>query len=187
MELDLGAKIDETWHAMEDLVEAGLVRNIGVANFRVQLLQHLRSIARIAPQVNQVELHPFLVQEQLLRFCAHTGTVVTGFSPLGAGSYVQLDMATEQDSVLEHPAVLGIAKRLGKTPAQVVLRWSTARGCSVVVKSSKIQRLSENINIFDFDLSAEDMKAITKLDQNRRFNDPGVFCTGMGACVPIFG
>mmetsp|Transcript_77926 Transcript_77926/g.241557 ORF Transcript_77926/g.241557 Transcript_77926/m.241557 type:complete len:354 (+) Transcript_77926:53-1114(+) len=187
MELDEGVTIDETWGSMEGLVDEGLVRNIGVANFRVQLLQHLRRVARIQPQVNQVELHPFLAQDQLVRYCAHVGVAVTGFSPLGAGSYVELDMATADDSVLRRQEVLAIAERYRRTPAQVVLRWATQRGYSAVPKSSSASRLRENLSLFDFELSAEEVASITALDCGRRFNDPGVFCNGMGAFYPIFG
>mmetsp|Transcript_77927 Transcript_77927/g.241562 ORF Transcript_77927/g.241562 Transcript_77927/m.241562 type:complete len:354 (+) Transcript_77927:53-1114(+) len=187
MELDEGVTIDETWGAMEGLVDEGLARNIGVANFRVQLLQHLRRVARIEPQVNQVELHPFLAQDQLVRYCAHVGVAVTGFSPLGAGSYVALDMATAEDSVLSRPEVLAIAERHSRTPAQVVLRWATQRGYSVVPKSSSSSHLQENLYLFDFELSAEEVATIAALDCGRRFNDPGVFCIGMGAFYPIFG
>jgi len=187
MELDEGVTIDQTWAAMEKLVDAGLVRNIGVANFRVQLLQHLRKVARIQPQVNQVELHPFLVQDQLVRYCAHVGVAMTGFSPLGAGSYVELDMSKPEDSVLQHEVVGAIAKRCGRTPAQVVLRWGLHRGYSIVPKSVKTERLRENLAIFDFELSPADIAAISALDCGRRFNDPGEFCTGMGEFYPIYG
>mmetsp|Transcript_50334 Transcript_50334/g.81605 ORF Transcript_50334/g.81605 Transcript_50334/m.81605 type:complete len:364 (+) Transcript_50334:47-1138(+) len=187
MEMDEGVSINDTWAGMEELVEAGLVRNIGVCNFNVQLLQHLRSIARIPPQVNQVELHPFLVQEQLLRYCAHVGIAVTGFSPLGSGSYEAFGWRDPKESVLLHPTVAAISQKLGKTPAQVVLRWATLRGYSVVAKSSKTERQLENLSLFDFQLSAEDIASITALDRGLRYNDPGVFSQGMGACCPIHG
>lgn len=186
MELD-DVSINDTWAGMEELVDQGLVRNIGVANFNVALLRHLKVAARIQPQVNQVELHPFLAQDQLLRYCADVGIALTGFSPLGAGSYVTLGMAQEEDSVLRHPAVTAIAGRLGRSAAQVVLRWAVQRGYSVVPKSSRAERLRENVNIFDFQLSEQDMAELSKLDRAKRYNDPGVFCLGMGAIVPIFG
>lgn len=186
MELDEGVSVNETWAGMEELVDAGLVRNIGVANFSVSLLRQVKSVARIQPQVNQVELHPFLTQEQLLRYCFGTGVVLTGFSPLGAGSYVTLGMADEEDSVLRHPVVTAISSRLGCTPAQVVLRWAVQRGYSIVPKSSHLERLRENLSIFHFELTDEDMAALTGLNRNKRYNDPGVFGLGMGACVPIF-
>jgi D-xylose reductase len=168
--------ISETWQAMEDLVRAGLVRNIGVCNFNVSLLRDLLSYAQIAPAVLQVELHPLLAQEKLLRFCREKGIVVTAFSPLGAASYFSLGMAEPAESVLEHPTVRDAASRHRKTPAQVVLRWGVQRGTAVIPKTTSPERLRENLAIFDFELSAAEMAAIARLDRNRRFNDPGVFC-----------
>lgn len=187
MVLDEGVTIDETWAAMEQLADAGLARNIGVANFRVQLLQHLRKVARIQPQVNQIELHPFLAQDQLVRYCRQVGIAVTGFSPLGAGGYVEIGMAKEGESVLQTPVVTGIAARRHRSPAQVVLRWALQRGYSVVSKSNRKDRFVENLALFDFELSADDVAAIDALDCNKRYNDPGEFCVGMGVFCPING
>lgn len=166
----------ETWAAMEELVAAGLVRNIGVCNYNTALLRDLLSYAAILPAVLQVELHPYLAQEKLLRFCRANGIAVTGFSPLGALSYLALGMAGPEESVLEQPAVRAAAKRLNQTPAQVVLRWGVQRGTAIVPKTSRPDRLAENLAIFDFELTADEMRAIGVLDRNRRFNDPGVFC-----------
>jgi len=166
----------DTWGAMEELVDAGLVRRIGVCNVGVSLLRDLQASARIQPSVLQVELHPLLVQEKLLRFCRETGVAVTAFSPLGAPSYVPLGMATDDDSLLGHPVILGVAADVGRTPAQVLLRWGVQRGTAVIPKTSRPERLAENIALFDFSLAAEQMAAISGLDQGRRFNDPGVFC-----------
>lgn len=166
----------ETWAAMERLVDAGLVRNIGICNFGCSPIRDLLSYAKIRPAVLQVELHPYLTQEKLLRYCRDERIVVTGFSPLGASSYLSLGMANEEESVLRQPAVLIAAKRLGKTPAQVVLRWAVQRGTAIVPKSVHPQRLAENLAIFDFELSSDEMQAISNLNRNRRFNDPGVFC-----------
>jgi diketogulonate reductase-like aldo/keto reductase len=166
----------ETWGAMEDLVRAGLVKHIGVCNFNCALLRDLLSYARTRPEVLQVELHPYLAQEKLLRFCREAGIAVTGFSPLGALSYLSLNMATEDESVLRQPAVTAAARRLGKSSAQVVLRWGVQRGTAVVPKTSRPDRLAENLALFDFELSPEEMQAISSLDRGRRFNDPGAFC-----------
>jgi D-xylose reductase len=166
----------ETWQAMEELVDAGLVRNIGVCNYNVSLLRDLLSFARIKPAVLQVELHPYLTQDKLLRFCRENGIAVTGFSPLGAASYVALNMAGPQDSVLVQPVVEQAARRLGKSPAQVVLRWAVQRGTAIVPKTARPERLAENLALFDFALSDEEMQAISSLNCDRRFNDPGVFC-----------
>jgi D-xylose reductase len=168
--------ISETWRAMEDLVRAGLVRNIGACNFNISLLRDLSAHARIAPAVLQVELHPYLAQEKLLRFCREQGIAVTAFSPLGALSYFSLGMAEKDESVLEQPVVRDAASRHGKSPAQIVLRWAVQRGTAVIPKTTRPERLRENLAIFDFELTAEEMAAIARLDRSRRYNDPGVFC-----------
>ncbi|HEX4143554.1 MAG TPA: aldo/keto reductase [Pirellulales bacterium] len=166
----------ETWGAMEDLVDAGLARHIGFSNFNCALLRDLLSYARIAPEVLQVELHPFLAQEKLLRFCRESKIAVAGFSPLGASSYLELNMATGDESVLRQPVVTAAAGRLGKSPAQIVLRWAIQRGTAIVPKTARPERLAENLALFDFELSSGEMAAIAALDRGRRFNDPGVFC-----------
>jgi D-xylose reductase len=138
-------------------------------------LRDLQAGARIQPAVLQVEMHPLLAQEKLLRFCRESGVAVTAFSPLGAPSYVPLGMAAAGDSLLEHPALTEIAAAVGRTPAQVLLRWGVQRGTAVIPKTSRPERLAENLAVFDFALSDEQMQAITGLDEGRRFNDPGVF------------
>jgi D-xylose reductase len=165
----------ETWGAMEKLVEAGLVRNIGVSNYGAALLRDLLSYARIRPSVLQIELHPFLTQEKLVRFARESGLAVTAFSPLGAQSYHSIGMAEADESVLDHPAVRDSAWLQGRTPAQIVLRWAIQRGTSVVPKTTSRERLVENLALHDFELSDEEMSAISALNRNRRFNDPGVF------------
>lgn len=179
--------IHETWRAMEQLVRDGLVRNIGVCNFNCALLRDLLSSAEIPPTVLQVELHPYLTQEKLLRFCQQRRVAVTAFSPLGAASYFSLNMAEKGEAVLEQPVVRDIASRHGKTPAQVVLRWGLQRGTAVIPKTMRPERLRENLAIFGFELADDEMRAIANLDRNRRFNDPGVFCEqAFGTFCPIY-
>ena len=179
--------LSETWGAMEALVDAGLTRNIGICNMDIQLITDLLSYARIKPAVLQVELHPYLTQPTLVRWARSQGIAVTGFSPLGAGSYASLNMSSMSESVLTDPSVLEIASRYKKTPAQVVLRWGVQRGTSVVPKSTKVHRLVENISIFDFALTEADMVTISALNRNRRFNDPGVFCeAAFNTYCPIY-
>ena len=168
--------LGDTWEAMERLVDAGLVRRIGVCNYGVSLLRDLVATARIPPAVLQVEMLPLLAQEKLLRFCHESKIAVTAFSPLGAPSYVPLGMATAADSLLAHPVVTGVAAAVNRTPAQVLLRWGIERGTSVIPKTSRPERLAENLAASRFSLSTEQMAAITALDAGRRFNDPGVFC-----------
>jgi D-xylose reductase len=172
----IAVPLAQTWRAMEDIVASGIVRNIGVSNYNCALLRDLLSYARIRPAVLQVELHPYLAQEKLVRYCHDESIAVTGFSPLGALSYVSLQMAGEEESVLGEPIVKAAAARCGKTPAQVVLRWGVQRGTAVVPKTSRAGRLAENLAIFDFELTQGEMESITSLDRRRRFNDPGDFC-----------
>lgn len=179
--------LSETWGAMEDLVRAGLVKNIGVCNFGVSLLRDLLSYAQIPPAVLQVELHPYLTQEKLLRFCRESGIAVTAFSPLAAQSYFSLGMAREDESVLEQHAIVAAAARHNKTPAQIVLRWGVQRGTAVVPKTVRAERLRENLALFDFALEAEEMRQVSALDRSRRFNDPGEFCEpAFGTFFPIY-
>ncbi len=177
----------DTWGAMENLVRAGLVRHVGVCNYGVALLRDLLAQARVRPAVLQVELHPYLAQEKLLRFCRDEGIAVTAFSPLGAASYVPLGMATAADGVLDDPAVVAAARDTGRSPAQVVLRWGVQRGTGVIPKTSRPERLRENLALFDFELPPGRMAAISALDRGRRFNDPGVFCeAAFNTFFPIY-
>ncbi len=166
----------DTWKAMEALVDNGQVHRIGVCNYNTGLMHDLLSYARIKPAMLQIESHPYLTQEALLRLCDMNDIPVTAFSPLGALSYLELEMAEQQESVLEQEAVLSAAERLGKTPAQIVLRWGVQRGTAVIPKTSKAHRMIENAALFDFELSQQEMSDISDLNSNRRFNDPGVFC-----------
>ena len=179
--------LQETWKAMETLVDTGLARHIGVCNYNIALVRDMLSYARIPPAVLQVESHPYLTQEKLMRFCREQDIAVTSFSPLGALSYLELEMADASESVLVQPAVVAIAERLGRTPAQVVLKWGVQRGNSIIPKTSRAERLVENAALFDFDLSAEDMSQINALNRNQRFNDPGVFTeSAFNTFFPIY-
>ncbi|MBL6746565.1 MAG: aldo/keto reductase [Pseudomonadales bacterium] len=186
MEID-PVPLHQTWAAMEDLKESGLVKHIGVCNYNSALLHDLMAYAKQKPEVLQVEAHPYLSQERLIKLAQDYGMTVTAFSPLGALSYVSLDMAAENESVLETDAVKTAAARLGKTPAQVVLRWGVQRGTAIIPKTARKERLKENLALFDFELSAEEMQAISALNSNRRFNDPAVFCeAAFNTFYPIY-
>ena len=171
---------------MENLVNKGLVRNIGVCNFNTAGLRDILSFCTIPPAVLQVELHPYNQQQLLVRFCEEEGIVVTGFSPLGSSSYVELDMAKKTDSCMLEEVVKTIASAKGKTPAQVLLRWGIERKMSIIPKSTKVHRMKENIDILDFSLTKEDMDQLNSLERGRRFNDPGDFTLGMNTFCPIY-
>ena len=167
--------IRETWEAMEEVVQAGLVKRIGICNFGCSLLRDLLSYAKLRPAVLQIEAHPYLSQEKLLRFCGEVKIAVTAFSPLGAQSYFSLGMADETESLLQHSLIHEVAACQHRTPAQVLLRWGIQRGTAVVPKSANFGRLKENLGVFDFELSEAEMRSISRLNRNRSFNDPGDF------------
>ena len=187
MEEDEGVPMRETWEAMEELVREGLVKNIGICNIGVAMLRDILQYCKIKPTVLQVEIHPYNTQEKLLKFCREKGVAVTAFSNLGAGSYVELGMATQNDSCLEEEVVKQIAQKHGKTPAQVVLRWAVQRGTAAIPKTSSPERMAENINIFNFNLSDDEINTINGLNKNRKFNDPGHFCeAAFNTFYPIY-
>ena len=179
--------LQDTWHAMEALKAGGRARHIGVCNYNSGLLHDLMNYAQVRPEVLQIESHPYLTQSRLVRLAQQYGLTVTAFSPLGASSYFELDMAEQQESVLDAEVVNRIAVAHQRTPAQVVLRWALQRGTGVVVKSVNPDRMRENLALDDFELADNEMDAISALNINRRFNDPGDFCEGaFGTFHPIY-
>ncbi len=179
--------IRETWEAMQELTQSGLVREIGVSNFGTTMLRDIMSYAKVPPAMLQIELHPYLTQEKLVRFCRESNIAVTGFSPLGAQSYFSLNMANADEAVIEQDVVKSIARQHDRTPAQVVLRWGIQRGNAIVPKSSHVDRLRENLSLFDFKLSDDEMRSIDGLDRGRRFNDPGDFAeAAFNTFFPIY-
>lgn len=160
--------LEKTWRAMEVLVEKGLVKSIGVANFSAMMLTDLLSYAKVPPAVNQIELHPYNSQPALLDYCQYRRVVVTAYSPLGNPSRLK-----QSDPVLlEDPVVVSVAKALEKTPAQVLLRWALQRNTIVIPKSVTPKRIAENIAVFDFELTSEQLQQLNALNRGRRFVDP---------------
>jgi len=153
-----------SWRAAERLLAEGRVRAIGVCNFTEAHLDRLMKQVEVTPALNQVEMHPFLVQDDLRRANAARGIVTQAWSPIGGvNRYWQ-----SGDDPLTAPVVVDLAKRHGKTPAQIILRWHVDRGVSVIPKSTNPKRIAENFALFDFSLSDDDIRAIDALDQNRR-------------------
>ncbi|KAI0939330.1 hypothetical protein AcV5_000783 [Taiwanofungus camphoratus] len=145
---------NETWADIEKVYASGKAKNIGVSNFSVQNLEKLLKTAKIVPAVNQVELHPYLAQEELKTYCDSKGIVLTAYTPTG------------YSNVLTDPVVVELASKYKVSPAQVVLAWHLARGVVVVPKSSNAQRQKDNINLPTLD--AEDVKRVIALDRNQR-------------------
>ncbi len=186
IELDF-VSTEETWVAMEALVGQGICKRIGVCNFNVQQLMNMMAFCKIKPYLNQVEIHPLNSQEALVRFCDQLGIRVTSFSPLGSPSYIVYNMDRSLgQGLLEDPAILAMASKHGKSSAQVVIRWGVQRGYSIIPKSNRLERIKENVNVYDFELSADEMEVINNMNKNMRFNDPGEFCKGMGGAIPIY-
>ena len=146
----------EAWRALEEAYKAGKLRAIGVSNYQPEHLRTIIEATGVTPAVNQVEINPYLTQEPLRALHAELGIVTEAWSPLGR-------RADLDDSV-----IVGIAERLGRTPAQVILRWHIQRGIIVFPKASSPERLRENADIFDFELSADDMTAIDGVDSGNR-------------------
>jgi len=154
----------DAWRAMVAMKEDGRARSIGVSNFTQAQLQRLIDETGVVPAVNQVELHPGFAQRELRAFHAEHGIATESWSPLGQGSSLQ------------HPVIAGIAGRHGKTAAQVVLRWHLQNGLIVIPKSVTPERIRANIDVFDFELSAEDIAAIDGIPEGKRLGpDPDAF------------
>ena len=142
------------WRAMEELYEAGKIRAIGVCNFYPERLTDLCANAKVMPAVNQVELHPFFAQAGALETMKEYGVQPEAWGPLAEGKH----------NIFTHPVLTEIGEKYGKTAAQVALRWNAQRGVVIIPKSTHKERMEENMDIWDFSLSDEDMAAISKLD-----------------------
>ncbi|KAI0931749.1 hypothetical protein AcW2_000571 [Taiwanofungus camphoratus] len=164
--------MQETWGAMEELVDEGLVKNIGVSNCQGSILLDILRYARYQPAVNQVELHPYLTQEALIKLCKTLGIAITAYSSLGPQSYVELGGDKGAQNLLEHDVVSSIAQKSQKSTAQVLLRWAVQQGLAVIPKSNNHDRLVANLQVDKFELSDADMKALSSLNINLRLNDP---------------
>ncbi|MBV9852270.1 MAG: aldo/keto reductase [Armatimonadetes bacterium] len=161
--LPMEGKYTEAWKALEHLYAQKRVRAIGVSNFKPAHLETLLRQAQVVPAVNQIELHPLLQQKETRDVCRQQGIVVESYSPLmQAGG-----------EAMTHPIITELAQKYGKTPAQVILRWHVQSGFIVIPKSARPERIRENIALFDFALSADDMHRIEGMDQGKRIGaDP---------------
>ncbi|KAL3062170.1 hypothetical protein OYC64_010140 [Pagothenia borchgrevinki] len=160
----------DVWRGMEALQASGKVRSIGVSNFSVLQLQRLLALCRAPPAVNQIELHPYLVQSEMIELCKSKNIVLTAFSPFGSPARPPELLRGETDPLrlLEDPVVADIAKKHRHSPAQVLLRFHVQQGVAVIPKSDKPHHILENTKIFDFSLTEEDMRALRGLDRGWR-------------------
>ncbi len=153
-----------TWQTLEEFYRGGRARSIGVSNFQPHHLRRLHAESEVTPAVNQIEVHPYFTQDEVREFCAGHQIAIEAWSPIAQGA------------VLDDPTIGEIAARMGKTPAQVVLRWHIERGDIVFPKSVTPARIRENFDIFDFELSGADVEAISALNRDERTGaDPDTF------------
>ena len=150
------AAIIRTWETMQEFVADGRASHVGVSNFHAHHLEAIINATGAVPYVNQVEVHPYLVQTELVDYCQAKGIIVEAWSPLGRAR------------AFGEPTIARIAEAHGRTPAQVVLRWQIQRNIVVIPKTSRRERMVENAQIFDFELSAEEMAAISALNTGER-------------------
>ena len=151
-----GQRSVETWKALEELYEKGKIRAIGISNFLVHHLEDFLPQCKVIPAVNQVEFHPELIQPDLLKYCQQKGIQLEAWAPIMKGK------------VNEVPVMIELAEKYGKTPVQIVLRWDIQKGVVTIPKSVTPERIIANTDIFDFELSTEDMAKIDALDSNAR-------------------
>lgn len=155
----------EAYRALETLLGDGKVRAIGVSNFMVEHLTELLDHATVVPAVNQIEVHPYFQQREVQAFAAAHGILTQAWSPIGGITFYRDSAHT---STLDDPVIRAVAEAHGKTPAQVMLRWGLQQGRSVIPKSTKPQRIAENIDVFDVELTADEITAIDALDTGHR-------------------
>lgn len=146
----------ESWKAMEKLKNEGVVRSIGVCNFHTHHIDEILKVAEHKPVLNQIEIHPWLTQEKVIDYDSANSILTQAWSPLARGQ------------ILEEQTLVTLAKKHGKSVAQIVLRWHIQRGVAVIPKSNSKERISQNMNVFDFELSAEEVSVITALNKNYR-------------------
>ncbi|XP_004211107.1 aldo-keto reductase family 1 member A1 isoform X1 [Hydra vulgaris] len=157
---------NDTWKEMEKAVDDGLVKSIGLSNFNSQQIDDVCTHARVMPQMLQVECHPYLTQELLIKHCSAKSITVTGYSPLGSKDRPWAK--PEDPLVIEDPEITKLAEKYNKSNAQILIRWQLQRGQCVIPKSANPQRIKENSEVFDFELSNEEIVLINSLNKGWR-------------------
>ena len=172
--------IIETWKAMEKMVKKGLCRHIGVCNFSIAKLSDLHKHATIKPYTNQIELHPYLQQPEMVSYCNENSIRLTAYSPLGSGKIPENRMGNDNPSLRTHPKIKYLATKYYSTPAQILIAWGLKRKTIVIPKSIHPKRLLENFNSQNITIDNNDMKYLQQLDLKYRFLD-GTYFTQSGS------
>lgn len=163
--------LTDTWRGMEQAKEQGLARHIGVSNFNAKQLTELIEGGTVVPEMNQVELHPYLQQSQLVTFCENRGIHLTAYSPLGSSDRPAGMKAEDEPVLLEDAAIMSMAEKKKASPAQILISWSIHRGIAVIPKSVNPKRLKENFAAANLKLTPEEMQQIEALNRDRRYVD----------------
>lgn len=156
----------DTWKAMEKLVEKGLCKDIGVSNFNQNQLQEILDVCKIKPANNQIELHPLLTQDDLVKFCTDNGVTVTSYSPLGSPDRPWVK--DDDPRLMEDPTVVEIAKKKGKSPAQILIKFALDRGTICIPKSVTASRIQANFETLNFELNAQEMQQLKAMNRDYR-------------------
>lgn len=167
--------IIETWKAMEKMVKKGLCRYIGVCNFSIKRLMALKDLASIQPYTNQIELHPYLQQPQMVEYCAQNSIQLTAYSPLGSGKIPDIENQKDLVSLVKNPIILDLATKYHVSPAQILISWALKRKTAVIPKSVHPKWLEENFNAQHVVIDDCDMKEIGQIDLDHRFLDGAFF------------
>ncbi|NJW52634.1 aldo/keto reductase [Salinimicrobium oceani] len=167
----------ETWNAMIEAKKQGLVRHIGVSNFSSKKLADLMKETEEIPEMNQVELHPFLQQHELLEFCKENNIHCTAYSPLGSGDRSEQMKAKDEPSLLKEPAIVEIAEKHDASPAQVLIKWAVARGTAVIPKSTTKKHIISNLESEKLALDEQDMEKIAEIEREFRYVTGEFFVT----------
>lgn len=163
------APIHETWNAMVDLKKSGKVKHIGVSNFSTTKLDDLLENTDEAPEMNQVELHPLLQQNELFEYCSNKGIHLTGYSPLGSGDRSDEMKQDNEPNMLQNATITSIASKHNASPGQVLINWSAHRGTAVIPKSTNEGRIKENLAAPTVKFDQEDLKNLADMDEHYRY------------------
>ncbi|GAN05122.1 D-xylose reductase [Mucor ambiguus] len=179
------APLQDTWRELEDLVDAGKIRNIGISNFNVQSTLDLLSYARIPPSVLEIEHHPYLQQRRLVNWAQSQGIQVIAYASFGNAVFTNVPPGTEHlENLMKHPVIVSIAEKNKRDVGQILLAWAVHHNVIVIPKTVNVDRMKSNLDIDGIKLDDEDLQKIAKLEANARFND--FFDSTYGFDFPLF-
>lgn len=177
--------MQDTWRELEALVDAGLIRNIGISNFNVQSTLDLLSYARIPPSVLEIEHHPYLQQKRLIKWVRSQGIQVIAYASFGNAVFEAVPPGTEHlENLMKHPVIANIAEKHNLSTGQVLLAWAVSHQVVVIPKTVNVNRMKSNLDIDHVKLDDEDQQKIDDLEANARFND--FYVNNYGFEFPLF-